>query len=176
EAALQEFASAQTRGRLLQISPRWSTWAFWVLAFTLLTGFAFVALVPIDRHVSGSGVVSSPGHLSVVFPAEDRERIEVGQTLWFLPEDGSSALELQVASVSSDVLSANAIRSRLGEPGERLATHGGSADADAFPNGGIMVLADIGPAAGLAVGLIGRADAKVGRRSLLRALTPGDAK
>jgi membrane fusion protein (multidrug efflux system) len=48
EEAVRSYTEARVRGRLLRISPAWSSWAFWVLIATVIGAIVFASVVRID--------------------------------------------------------------------------------------------------------------------------------
>ncbi|MEZ4648033.1 MAG: hypothetical protein R3E97_04460 [Candidatus Eisenbacteria bacterium] len=175
--ALEEFATSRTRGRLLQISPAWSSWVFWLLLFTLVTGFAFIALVPVDRFATGVAGVIAANEVATLFRPADREGIEVGQPLLLIPEDGTAPVACRISAVGSGVLGPEALRAQLGASADRLLSAWNEAKPSSGADGAILVRASLlGDAPAATTGLVGRAEVRVGRETLLRALAPGDGR
>jgi hypothetical protein len=45
--AVRDYTQARIRGRLLRISPRWASWAYWVLLATVVGAAVFVSVAKV---------------------------------------------------------------------------------------------------------------------------------
>jgi len=169
EEAVRDWMQVRTRGQLLRISPRWTSWVFWVLLATVAGAAAFVSIVRTDRWARGPAVVRATegGGLEVValMPATERPRLEAGQTLLArLAGDAAAPRVLRVESVAAEIVGPRAA-------GERL---GGIADLVPVAGPVVLVRATLpDPSPSLVPGVAGVADVRVGRGTLLSELLPG---
>ncbi len=61
EEAVREYSEARMQGRLLQVSPTWTRWTFWLLLATVVGALGTVTLVPVVSWVEGEGIVRVAG-------------------------------------------------------------------------------------------------------------------
>ncbi len=166
EEALQHYAESSVRGRLLQISPSWNRWVFWLLLAALVGGVVFVFVVQIDRWVSGPVVALTRSTAVAAFPrslVQDASRasgVVPGQSIWVQFSGGQDRVAFEITETDP---------------------------AGALPQGLLqrlkVVTVEEAHAAFLVVmaenpsmhdsSAAGEAEVNVGRRSLYEALRPG---
>lgn len=183
--AVQDYAATRMQGRLLQLSPRWASWVFWLLLAALVGAVAFASIVHVDRWVVGTGVVwmeaprdtlpdgsaehenvvASEAFLLVAFPASQRAALTVGATL--RPRFGPTDSEARVLSIHPEILGPAGVRESFG----RVADHLDVTDLV------VVVRAALEPEAwdplDVPLGSSGRVEIRTGRPTLLQLLVPG---
>ena len=179
--ALEEFATSRAHGRLLRISPTWSSWVFWLLLFTLVSGFAFIAFVPVGQYATGVAGITSHEGVTALFPSSDRGGLEVGQQLVLIPREGTGTIACRIAAVDPAILGPEQVRTRMGTSAERILSAWSALDRASPPRAGqdgvVLVHASIlAPVPDVPVGLVGRAEVRVGDETLLRTFAPGGGR
>ncbi len=166
--AIEDYLRDRDHGRLLNVSPLWSTWAFGALLLLFAGAVAFAALTPIGVDATGQALVrrapGGAGALEVVcvLPADtpglahasDRIAVEFGS-------DAPVRLALRVSAPPSPTLAPADARTALGPDAAAAAVIAGPV---------VLVRAALPPGATLAPGAAGRAWLRTGSTSLLRAL------
>ena len=116
--AIEQYQRGQTDdAHLLEIEPRWMRWAYRVLLALVAAALIFSALVHVDRHADGWGVVRD-GRLVAVVAARDRAQLRAGQPLTF----EHAGAPLTVTAVEPRIIAAAEARRLLGADGARLWT------------------------------------------------------
>lgn len=109
-----EALSHYQRGRdseahVLELEPKWTRYASHVIAGLFLAAVVFAAIVPIQRHARGVGVVRG-GRLIVVVPARYATELRPSMPLRFEPADE----QLAVDSVGTTTIGSSEARRLLG--------------------------------------------------------------
>lgn len=187
--AVQDYAATRMQGRLLQLSPRWASWVFWLLLAALVGAVAFASIVRVDRWVVGTGVVwtetprdvphdgsgvrenidASEAFLIVAFPASQRALLAVGARVHprFGPADSEAHTVARIVSIHPEILGPAGVRESFG----RVADHLDVTDLV------VVVRASLEPEAwnplDVPSGSSGRVEIRTGRPTLLQLLVPG---
>lgn len=183
--AVQDYAATRMHGRLLQLSPRWASWVFWLLLAVLAGGVAFASIVRVDQWVVGTGVlwaetpptaphdggseaggvVASEAYLLVAFPASQRTSLTVGASLH--PRFGPADSEARIVSIHPEILGPTGVRESFGRAAEHLGV------TDLVIVARAVVNTDAWDSVDVPLGSSGRVEIRTGRPTLLRLLVPG---
>lgn len=172
EALAEHTRGDRQAGDVLRFMPRWTRAAYALLlaAVICLTGAA--AVLEVDRWVSAPALVlersddSESDIIVALFPAKERGRLRVGQTLRLIFDDGT-ILERPIEALAPGLIAPGVIEERFG-PTLKGALPLNRAVAWAETR----VSEGSGPD-GLYPGLGGRAEVRVGSRRVLEALWRG---
>jgi membrane fusion protein (multidrug efflux system) len=65
EEAVQHHNAYRAQGDLLRISPRWATWAYWLLVAVMATGAVYAVIGTVYEYASGPAVVRMEGRTNL---------------------------------------------------------------------------------------------------------------
>jgi hypothetical protein len=163
-------------GRLLRISPAWTSWVFWLLIATFAGAALFLFFAQIDHVESGPAVVrrapssSMSADLEIValLPGNARPRLARGQTMSLRFEGlASPALDLPISDIAPEIVGAERARTLLGEDVSGILE---------IPGPVVFVRTSVSPATAsslqLVPGVAAVAQVHVGRRRLFEELLP----
>ena len=187
--AVQDYAATRMQGRLLQLSPRWASWVFWLLLAALVGAIAFASIVRVDRWVVGTGVLwtetqrdaphdggdegedsdRNETFLLVAFPASQRASLSVGADLHprFGPTDSEARSEARIVSIHPEILGPAGVREAFGHAADHLAV------TDLVVVVRAAVDAEVWASRDVSLGSSGRVEIRTGRPTLLQLLVPG---
>ena len=152
--ALEQYQRGRTdEGHLLELEPAWTRRVYFVIVALLAAALLFCALVHVDQHAEGVGVVRGV-RVVAALPARHAGALRAGMPLRF----DLATRPLAVDSVGPKIVASSEARRMLGADGAALWTS---------PSPAVIVEAPLGAAHEYGDGVAGRVRVRLRRERLL---------